>query len=731
MDSLKRLAAARNIELLNILGERGIVRERKQIEVAPLAVERQIKDLETIRTIRKQPRTKREALLGYKNYIKNIKKENLSSVRLKEIVKTLEKREREAREERSRTMTPMESVSAFQKFARVFIITDKSSIYDNSFDFLNDASDSMTPILRRNKPTKLKLVFRCNMINTTNGTIAEFAFSSNIETNLESTDENELYFQMINLIEERIQKLDRAEGTGWRFYSVVQLELHMVEYQPLRGGSYISLYIKNKQAVINMKNKDEKCFLWCVLRALNLKNINNENIDRDLRDKVNTLDMGDIKYPVSIKDINKFESLNSNISIHVFEYNENDKIYPLRISKNADRLHNIDLLYISNGEKTHYCLIKFFNKLVSSQVSKHKERVFTCRRCLNPFPKEESLKAHMEYCNTSECIKTNMPEKGSKITLKNHWKSEKVPFIIYADMESILKPIEKCDSDPEKKYTQKYQKHEAVSFSYYIKSSYNDNTFEPRSYRGVDAMEKFVEWLEKDVKTLANIPNAEMIFGEEEARRFNKSTKCWICKDELGEDKVRDHCHYTGKYRGAAHNKCNLKFKKPKFIPVVFHNLSNYDAHLFVKNLGYSSGNINCIPNNEEKYISFTKSVIVGTYTGKKGEVKNKTHGLRFIDSYKFMAANIDKFVSNLLKRFYKGDKLNLLKRKGVYPYRTIERFEENKLPSKEAFYSKLNNKNISDDDYEHAKKVWDTFEMKNLGEYTDLYKCAIISRCI
>ena len=183
-----------------------------------------------------------------------------------------------------------------------------------------------------------------------------------------------------------------------------------------------------------MKNKDEKCFLWCVLRALNFKNSNPERIDGDLRGKVDMLNMGDIKYPVSIKDINKFESLNSNISIHVFGYNENDKIYPLRVSKNIDRLHNIDLLYISNEEKTHYCLIKNFNKLISSQVSKHNGRVYTCRRCLNPFPKEESLKTHMEYCNTRECIKTNMPEKGSKIIFKNHWKSEKIPFIIFADM---------------------------------------------------------------------------------------------------------------------------------------------------------------------------------------------------------------------------------------------------------------------------------------------------------
>ena len=443
--------------------------------------------------------------------------------------------------------------------------------------------------------------------------------------------------------------------------------------------------------------------------------------------------MGGIKYPVALEDIKKFECSNSNISISVYGYNEIDKVYLLRISEHSDRLHNIDLLFITNEEIKHYCLIKDFSKLVSSQISKHNGAVYTCRKCVNPFPEEKSLKAHEEYCKTNECVKIKMPEKGSTILFKNHWRSERVPFIIYADTESLLKPIQNCESDPTKKYTQKYQKHEPISFSYYIKC-FDDNVFneEPRTYTGIDAMQKFVEWLEEDVKNIANIPSVDTIFEKEEVDRFNKASKCWICEKELSEDKVRDHCHYTGKYRGAAHNKCNLDFKKPNFIPVVFHNLSGYDAHLFIKNLGYSQGNINCIPNNEEKYISFTKSVIVGKYKNKKGEIKNKTHDIRFIDSFKFMSGSLDELVKNLpetafnnTKRYYTGDQLNLLKRKGVYPYDymdSIERFKENKLPSKESFYSKLKNEDISDEDYAHAKKVWDVFEMKYLKDYHELY---------
>ena len=245
-------------------------------------------------------------------------------------------------------------------------------------------------------------------------------------------------------------------------------------------------------------------------------------------------------------------------------------------------------------------------------------------------------------------------------------------------------------------------------------------------------MQQFIEWLEEDIAYIANIPSVDMIFGKEEAKRFDKETVCWICEGELGSDKVRDHCHYTGKYRGAAHNKCNLKYKKPNFTPVVFHNLSGYDAHLFIKNLGYDLGNINCIANNEEKYISFTKTITVGSYRNKEGKSVNKTHNIRFIDSFKFMSDSLDNLVNNLpeeafnnIKRYYTGDELNLIKRKGVYPYEymdSIERFKENKLPSKESFYSSLNDKNISDEDYAHAKKVWGAFRMEYLKDYHELY---------
>ena len=337
-----------------------------------------------------------------------------------------------------------------------------------------------------------------------------------------------------------------------------------------------------------------------------------------------------------------------------------------------------------------------------------------------------------------------MPEKGTILKFKHHERSERVPFIIYADTEALIKEMQNCDPNPQNSYTKKYQKHEPISFSYYIKS-FDDNVCKSdfRKYMGEDAMEKFVEWIEDDVKKIANIQDVEMMkLSPNELKQFDEATKCWICNEEFDDTadekgykknkKVKDHCHYTGRFRGAAHNSCNLNYKKPKFIPVVFHNLSGYDSHLFIKNLGFTDGTIDCIPNNEEKYISFTKNTVVGSYTNKEGKDIPIKHKIRFIDSFKFMSTSLESLVNNLpddafniLEECYKGEKLSLVKRKGVYPYEymdSLERFKENKIPPKEAFYSRLTGEGISDEDYEHVEKVWKVFGMKTLQDYHDLY---------
>ena len=203
----------------------------------------------------------------------------------------------------------------------------------------------------------------------------------------------------------------------------------------------------------------------------------------------------------------------------------------------------------------------------------------------------------------------------------------------------------------------------------------------------------------------------------------NKSERCHVCFKPFKEDdpKVRDYCHYTARYRGPAHIKCNLQYKIPSYIPIVFHNLSGYNAHLFIKDLAsYSTegANVDVIAKIKEGYISFSIKVEVDKYIDKNGIEKSKEIELRFIDSFKFMSSSLDSLVNNLAsgggKLFgfedYNENQYKLLIRKGIYPFEYMsnwDKFKETKLPLREAFYSKLNMSGVKEEDYEHALRVW------------------------
>ena len=183
--------------------------------------------------------------------------------------------------------------------------------------------------------------------------------------------------------------------------------------------------------------------------------------------------MEGIEYPVSLKDINKFEKQNPTISITVLRY-EGKNVYPLRNSNNTDREHKIRLTLIEKDGVKHYCLVKHISRLLSSQVSKQNEKKYFCDRCLNPFWCEESLNNHLEYCNEYEAVKIQLLEKGTMLEFKNYHRFEKVPFLVYADFECFIKPLDTCNLNPESSYTKQYQKHEPSSFCYYIKCFDNE-----------------------------------------------------------------------------------------------------------------------------------------------------------------------------------------------------------------------------------------------------------------
>ena len=725
VESLKRLARSNNIDvrrniskpdLINILGERNLITTTPvQAQESNLWVEFKNIPEELRRVAKKKAQNAMEELEDFKKYIKNINKDYITPTRLKKLSKQLEKKEKKVKDELNKIFTPIREASAFRNYTNQYVMTN-TNLGLGPKEFLEYGKPPIINIFNSNRNIKTILYLHVKM--SQGETIQEFAFhSKGLRLILDGTNENDAYDEMVEEILEEIDMAEMAEGSGWRFEKVIKLVLHTTRWDTINGGSYIELppALKNKKAIINMKNQDDKCFMWSVLRALNLKDKNNERIDNDLKSKEDTLNMQGIQYPVSFRGIDRFESQNPKISITVLGYNKNERVNTLKVSKYTGCEHDIVLLLIKDGKKSHYCLVKNLSALLASQINRHKGTSHICLNCINGFKTEKSLIKHKEYCYNNECVNIMMPPPNTFLKFDKFRFSERAPFVIYADFESFIKPMDSCDPDPNKSYTKKYQKHKPSGFSYYIKSLYEDvKKSEKRTYiktkkEEPDAEDVFVKWLEEDVKEIANIKPKEMIITEEEEKQFDNASDCWICGEELKNDnKVRDHCHYTGRYRGAAHNKCNLNYSKPKDVPVFFHNLSGYDSHLFIRSLASPNPKeyIECIPNNEEKYITFTKNKIVGKYTNKKGEVKEKTFKIVFKDSLKFMRSSIGALVNNLPKngfknisKYYTPEQVELIKQKGFYPYEymdTEEKFNDTKPPPQEAFYSKLTGKGIS-----------------------------------
>ena len=386
-------------------------------------------------------------------------------------------------------------------------------------------------------------------------------------------------------------------------------------------------------------------------------------------------------------------------------------------------------MLITGNNRKHYVAIKSLSRLLSSQNTKHKGKEYFCMNCFQGFNEESSRDEHLDYCINNESVKVEMPHKKPIVQYSDGQFQFKVPFIMYADFESILEPIQGPENNLRISPMRGINNHVPSGWCVRSEFAYGKVENPSKLYRGEDCVKKFCDHITGEARRLyQSFPEKPMKpLTPKEMDRYKRSKRCHICFKPFKEDKpkVRDHCHYTSCYRGPTHKKCNLQYKILSYIPIVFHNLSRYDAHLFIKELAASStdrAKMGVIAKNKEHYISFSIKVEVDKYIDKNGIEKSKEIELRFIDSFKFMSSSLDSLVNNLARgggKFfgfegYSKNQYKLLIRKGIYPYEYMtnwDKFKETKLPPREAFYSKLNMVGVREEDYEHA-----------LGEYHDLY---------
>ena len=300
-----------------------------------------------------------------------------------------------------------------------------------------------------------------------------------------------------------------------------------------------------------------------------------------------------MKFPVEMKDIEIFEK-NNNISIHIFGWN--GRIFTHRKPKNKKENH-IYLLMLTENNKNNFCLVKSFSRLLRNGTQRKTKR-FYCDNCLNWRSTQELLQKHQEFCLKQKPCETFPPQKSSIMKFRNFKNQTSMPFRIYADSEAILKPCEDQGHG-------EFQKHISCGFCFFAVAE-SGQKIKPILTKGENCVDEFLDKLIEHVQFLQNLPEKPLVMTKEDEEKFQKSKGCWFCGEEIKDVKVRDHCHFAGKFRGAAHQNCNLQARKPKFTPVFFHNLFGYDIHHFVTAISRKKRRVKCIPNNEEKYVSFS-----------------------------------------------------------------------------------------------------------------------------
>ncbi|CAN8016672.1 unnamed protein product [Ixodes persulcatus] len=408
-------------------------------------------------------------------------------------------------------------------------------------------------------------------------------------------------------------------------------------------------------------------------------------------------------YPVTFpQDVQAFERKNS-VSVNVYGYDREQRfVYPLKVN-DIEREKHVDLLLIDD----HFVLITNFAGLFANRRT-HR---FRCKRCMMGFRFSTALGSYLSLCKEKKAVRTVCPVKGDALYFRSPHAMEPFPYFCVYDFEAILEA---------ENMGQAYEKHVPSSFCILVIQSTDSRIVEQFLYRGEDCVEKFISILNQLSKLIGEwIQSEEVLMVSVNEEAHASASHCAICGESFGnrKRKVRDHDHFSGSYRQSLCQGCNLNLRvNKKVIPVLAQHHS-YDQTFILPKLDlFESKNIKVLATSCQQF--------------KRLDGGN----LRFLDSLAFLPASLDALVQNLRSKGLENlcslkqafpQHVELLARKGVFPYDYVTSFEayrEPELPPPESFYNKLNDSQISEENYRHAQTVFETFNFKSLGEYSDCY---------
>ena len=518
-------------------------------------------------------------------------------------------------------------------------------------------------------------------------------------------------------------------------YGVGEYHIQVMQYNPLTGSSYSPLpkIIADTKSIINIKNNDELCFVWSCIASRHLPQNHAERMTHyeAFKDEFqyNKEDM-----PMKVNKISKFEKAN-NVHINVYSLDDDGKTkIPVHISKHPSE--EVINLFLYNN---HYSLIKTFNRFSGGTHD------YTCPRCMKSYANTESFNHHTSLCkdlneNGSSVI---MPEENTFTQFNDYSKQKRLPVVMYSDFECSL-----MDTTGYKKTNKSTMEEETVSKDY-ISKKHVANSYRIRivsdvdlqipldyEYVGEETDIHFVKQICELERTITfrlrelSKENIKPKLTKAEQLKFLSAKECILCGEELKGDRVRDHCHFTGKYEGACHKKCNVKatqlFKGNIKIPLFFHN-ANYDKNCFINAFRVLKG---------DEYIKKIGGVPCNMEIFKSLNINN----ICIMDSYAHLSSSLSSLIDNLpdekkvaLQTITDDpEKFELINKKGFYPYEFVDSIDKLDTPiselKREHFDSKLylestaKGTGLTDDDWEHIQTVITSFNIKTLREWHDLY---------
>lgn len=593
------------------------------------------------------------------------------------------------------------------------------------------------------------ITFKCQLILTVefkklgpNGEVLDLTniiFRTKAVEILRTSDINTIFIGFEEELEHRVDTFCE-QGSGWILEDFIKLEVNICKVKPLVGYSD-DLPPRIKYFKDISKLKDEMVVSsdgLCFYRALASYYMpHTDDPETLMQFAYNNFKLPKPLGPMLVKDIEKFEKANVHLNIRLnVLISEAEEVYPLYSSKT--RTKNSVSLFLCNLKHTteksiqHYMLIEdldlFVRKVYKSDGSVPTyQKTQVCGNCLNKFYIKADLDQHLDLCLQNKTQRVTLSE--NDIEFKKFNNKFPLEYIIFWDTESSMSHNNECEKCGLKclcgKKTLNLEEQKPISYSMLVMNKNKDILFK-KTFTGENCMSDFVDELlaienQLGQKLDQNIP---MTMTPADHENFIHAVTCHICDEVLHGDRVRDHDHLSGVYMGAAHSQCNIHREVKKVIPVVAHGFSAYDSHHLIDFIARSGRAkdlaMKILPYNTER---------VRTVSIKK---------LHFIDSFAFISTSLENMAKDLVNSNHdfkilkaygltgNSQETNLLLQKGVFPYEfatSISKLKNSALPNREAFFSKVRNSHISEDEYKHAQEVYKTFRCQNMLEYMELYE--------